>query len=275
MRHALARSVWTGRVEPVRSSTRLALAERDLCDCDGTVTPLGRVAAISLLRLHEQCEVLGLPLDTHVVPWDGRPEHTAVGLLGPTQFAFADEGQMLHALIHALVLPRLNQVAVDAWRDADRARSYLYGSYAAYTFLLDFEPTLPRGMLADVERWDLDSFARSWALLHQWNRWGSHPARTVSIEDALSVLNGVGLSRLLKVTQTVLGEPFAYFRGWPDLMAISTDERLRFVEVKTTDTLHFGQIVTISDMRAAAGLDISVIRLCRPPHDRVVRITSQ
>lgn len=268
MKGVLTGSVHARCIAPGGVSTRQALARRDLCDLYGTLTPFGYITAVSLIPLAEQCRALGLALEERQHAWRGCPESAAVALLSPKpRWAFADEGRMLHGLIHALVLPRLYSVASAAWNEAagyDRARSWLYGHYAAYRELLDIEPGLVDAMLGDIHCCNRVQFMQSWRMLGDWNSSpSSHPAASVRPEDALAILDGVGESRLSAIASRVFSEPYAYFTGWPDIMLLDAAGNLRFVEVKTTDTLHFGQIITITDMREAAGLDISVTRLVR------------
>lgn len=174
---------------------------------------------------------------------------------------------MLHGLIHALVLPRLYSVASAAWNDSagyDRARSWLYGHYAAYKELLAIDAGLVDGMLQDIHRWDRAAFVASWQTLGAWNNHlSSHPAAKVGSEVALAVLDAVGAPTLSAVAARVFSDPYAYYCGWPDLMVLDCTGNLRFVEVKTTDSLRYAQIITILDMRDAADLDISVMQLKR------------
>jgi hypothetical protein len=269
MQTILTKSIECGRIEIGTAQTLKALITRGFCDSDGEINPFGRVTAISLLPLAEQCRVLRIPLVVHLHAWHGRPEQAALSLLpDKPRWAFLDEGRMLHALIHALVLPRLYSLASGAWNGNagyDRARSWLYRHYAAYHEMLEIDPQLTQGMLQDIHRWDRTAFATSWQTLATWNLLlGSHPAVDVGSDEALAVLDCVGEPTLSAIAARVFSEPFAYYHGWPDLMLLDSTEKLRFVEVKTTDRLHFGQIVTMNDMRETAGLNISVMRLQRP-----------
>jgi hypothetical protein len=265
MKTVLSASVDSGRIRTATVGTLRALAGRGLCDSDGEVNPFGRVTAVSLLPLSRQCIVLGLPLEEHQYSWNGEPEQAALALLSSNiQWGFADEGRMLHALIHALVLPRLYSTACAAWNDLERVRAWLYRYYAGYSQLLRFDPGLADGMLQDIDRWDKKSFVKSWQTLGAWNAtFRLHPAANVEVEEALAVLDAVGRSTLSAIAARVFTDPYAYYRGWPDLMVLDSTGNLRFVEVKTTDRLYYGQIITMSDMRLTAGLDITVMRLKR------------
>lgn len=257
------------RGEPSNNSRSIAaLTRRNLCSTDGSLTPLGRARGIGLLPLVEQCRLLNLELEVLTCAWSGRPEDEAASRLAPgAAWAFADEGRMVHALLHAIVLPTLRRVALDAWSDEARARSYLYNHYAGYQFFLEDEPNLPAMMRQAVLAFDADDFRESWRTLSRWNRgmFTEHPASSTSPEVALQVVRAIGLPTLAAVLRAEMEVPYAFFRGWPDLtLPTRNGTGVRFVEVKTTDRLHFSQIVTIPELRAAAGLDVSVVQLRRP-----------
>lgn len=59
-----------------------------------------------------------------------------------------------------------------------------------------------------------------------------------------------------------LSEEFKHRNGWPDLTLIRGGE-IKFVEVKTSDKLHYSQIVTIPNLLKVASADISVVQLRR------------
>lgn len=248
--------------------TLKALIDRDLCDGAGRLNPYGEVIAVSTLALPAQCRVLNLPLATVECDWQGRPEPAALQLLTDAGgWGYADEGRVLHALIHGLVLPRLYSTALDSpqW-GADRARSWFYMGYGGYNDLLDVDPNLAAKMLSDIAYWDRAAFLQTWQALMEWNMGNEvvpHPASRIGQDTALMVLDTVGRDRLYAIAKKVFEEPFSYWSGWPDLMLLDSEGSLRFVEVKTTDTLHYSQIITMPAMRDAAGLDMSVLRLKR------------
>jgi hypothetical protein len=268
MKAALIASVRAGRSVPITGGTLGALVKRGLCDSSGEINPFGRITAICHLTLPEQCRALRISLEVHQHEWQGRPEQSVLSLLpDKPQWAFVDEGKMLHALIHAIVLPRLYLMASKAWNETagyDRARSWLYGFYAGYRDLLEIDPRLTERMLEDIDEWDRAAFVASWRMLAEWNHeFGFHPAAHITSDLALAVLDGVGEPRLSAIAAKVFSEPFAYYHGWPDVMLLDSDGKLSFIEVKTTDKLHYGQIITMVDMREAANLNIRVMRLHR------------
>lgn len=270
MEGVLRASAESGSVADASVETITALCAKGLCDGEGALNAYGTVVAISLVPLQRQCCILGFRLDERRHAWDGRPEPAGLLLsLEVGAWGYADEGRVLHALIHALVFPRLYSTMSEAWNKSggsDRARSWLYGSYAGYNDVLDFAPDLAAQMLADIHAWDRPAFVESWRTLGEWNadnHWKWHPATTVRPDQALAILEAVGVRRLAAVAAQVFTDPYAYYHGWPDLMVLTPDGRLDFIEVKTTDRLHYGQIITMADMRNAAHLEMSVLCLKR------------
>lgn len=250
-------------------ATRAALVSRGLCDELQRLTGLGRVTAIGLMPLATQCRILGLPLCEMQHQWEGVPEAAAARMLAdePAR-VFADEGRIVHALIHALVLPRLFELASNAWKDtggAERARSYLYLYYTAYLHLLRFEPRLTELMLEDIQNQTVSQFQRSWATLADWNRTlCSHPAARTSIDLATDMLAAVGRPTLYEIATRAFETRFLFGCGWPDLTLLTDTRRVRLVEVKVTDRLHASQIVLFPILRDSIGLDVSVLKLVRP-----------
>lgn len=265
MRQALMSAAESGVVTASRAGTLRSLIDREICDPTGALTAEAQVFAVQLLPLREQCRLLEIPLSEARGAWSGRPEPAALSrLLAGGGWGFADEGRMLHALIHALVLPRIFTTA-DGHPDWDYGRivSYFYIDYAGYPDLHYIDPDLEEKMLQDIALWDRHRFMQAWAVLKDWNndqRIWPHPASSVSAESALTVLDAVGRERVLAIARAVFGE-YVGRRGWPDLMLVDGTGCLQFVEVKTTDTLHYSQILTIPAIRDIAGLSVSVLRL--------------
>src|SRR5262245_47586035 len=209
MQKALRDSVRTTRAPSSRAVVN-GLITRELCARNGELTPFGRVTAISLLPLAEQCSILGFSLEELRLSWRDRPEPAVLEhLLDGDLWGFANEGKMVHALIHALVLPRLYAVMSAAWnREAgyDAARSWLYGGYAGYNDILDVEPDLASMMLADIRRFDKAAFVKAWRKIRRWNietPWLPHPARDVKANEAVQTLEAIGRNRLTAIATRI------------------------------------------------------------------------
>ena len=55
-------------------------------------------------------------------------------------------------------------------------------------------------------------------------------------------------------------DPYRFRSGWPDLTLVN-GEYIEFVEVKTTDKLHYSQIDTISFMKDLTPYKFKVVRI--------------
>ena len=82
----------------------------------------------------------------------------------------------------------------------------------------------------------------------------------MSIDGLLSIWNALGSEGWARVAEFFVKDTYAFRAGWPDL-AISDGSKLKLIEIKTTDTLHSNQKITISDLLLPLGLSVSVTQL--------------
>lgn len=73
-----------------------------------------------------------------------------------------------------------------------------------------------------------------------------------------ALYHALGPDRCAAIASRFLTDPYAYSKGWPDLIWVE-DGRVGLIEVKTTDRLHRSQIVTIPEMTAVAGTPVGVV----------------
>jgi hypothetical protein len=66
--------------------------------------------------------------------------------------------------------------------------------------------------------------------------------------------------KLSAIASAFLEDSYQYRAGWPDLTLIRNDA-LRFVEVKTTDTLHASQVTILRRFAEPLDLNFSVLKL--------------
>lgn len=235
---------------------------------------------LSKQSLRVQCEVLGLRLDQVRMDYTGRPELAVLErfVQSGAEIALFDEGKSIHGLLHAMLLPLLYPLGVRRWGPEKEyvasnrpqlfsgVRSYLYLGYGGFRELLSDHPDLPGKMVKTVAESNADAIRAGWSQICAWNRdntWIPHLSHTVSPQQMVRLYEIVTRDRLVRIMQQLLVAPFVFgFSGWPDLTIVN-DSHLSLVEVKTTDRLHHQQIITISDMKDAAELDISVIQVVR------------
>ena len=234
---------------------------------------------LSRKSLRVQCEVLGLPLNRVRMNYTGRPEVAMLERFvhSGAEIALFDEGKSIHGLLHAALMPLLYPLGVRRWGPEQKyvangyiqvsgVSTYLYLHYGAFTELLSDHPNLPNKMVKTVAESTTDTIHAGWSKIRSWNRDNKgfqHLSLTVSPQQMVRLYEIVTRSRLVRIMQQLLVPPFVFgFTGWPDLTIVN-DNHLSLVEVKTKDRLHHQQIITISDMKDAAELDISVVQVIR------------
>jgi hypothetical protein len=215
--------------------------------------------------------------------YTGRPEVAMLErfVQSGAEIALFDEGASIHGLLHAALLPLLYPLGVRRWGPEQKyvassyfhfsgVRSYLYLGYGAFRELLSDHPDLPHEMVKAVAESGADAIHAGWSKIRAWNRdntWIPHLSHTVSPRQMVRLYEIVTRSRLVRIMQQLLVPPFVFgFTGWPDLTIVN-DNHLSLVEVKTMDRLHHQQIITISDMKDAAELDVSVVQVIRTNAD--------
>jgi hypothetical protein len=67
---------------------------------------------------------------------------------------------------------------------------------------------------------------------------------------------------LVEIGRVFATDPYKYRAGWPDL-TLTKENKIRFIEVKTTDLLHQSQISIITDIAKPLNLPFSVLQLHR------------
>lgn len=71
-----------------------------------------------------------------------------------------------------------------------------------------------------------------------------------------------GAERWALVAEAFFVDPYGFRAGWPDLAVVDGD-RLRMIEVKTSDKLHASQVHTFSELLKPLGFRIEVLQLVR------------
>lgn len=82
----------------------------------------------------------------------------------------------------------------------------------------------------------------------------------VSVPDILRLWFALGRDRLASIARIFVSNPYDYGAGWPDL-TLTRKGDIRFVEVKTTDSLHTSQLRIVNDFAVPLGLKFSVVQV--------------
>lgn len=274
MRASLRKVLETGTTEP-SASTLKPLVARGLCSPDGTLTAVGHVLAISQVPLAQQCHILGLPLSE--VPADlsqPSPERTLMDayIRAGTPCCFT-EGGIVFVALYSLCFERLLRLGTAKWGDADYTatmmgktrtpvQSMMYSSVIVYQEFLPWIG-LEDELLGDIEGVSVGQAMNNFEVLQSWqsgNDWFPHGYVGLTPELVRLVLETLPRSSLVEIARLFFTDPHAYVKGWPDLTVVESGQ-VRFIEVKTSDRLHVSQIITIGEMKNAAGLNMAVTRL--------------
>lgn len=256
---------------PETTATITALADSELCDSQNRLTNEGRVVAISQCDLSTQCEILGLPLQIWHLPKDGEPELAALAAVRKRGCKAAYcEGGAIKLLLYCLCFERLFKLAKVYWGSSERAESYMYGSIMCYGYLLKTHPELPVQMVADITECSERGLLESFDILKGWqrpslsrgsdNNWSLRDWIGVDRDFVLSLYRALTASRCAAIAKLFLTDPYAYVKGWPDLIWVD-GTKVGLIEVKTTDKLHPSQIITIPEMRQAAAVPVEVVQI--------------
>jgi len=273
MKEALRKALKTGQLHDVGQGTIRALSKRHLCDGKSRLTKQGRILGLSFCSLPRQCAFLGFPINDLQIDYYGRSELAAMDYLRELELRTCySEGGIIILVLYSLCFDRLYRLGRKHWGGLKGARSWMYTSFTCYGELLDQHPELHKKMMEDISATDEDTMLRAFDTLKGWQ---GHPdfwmyRNWVGVDHAMArdTFRTLGKERLKKIARLFFTDPYAFQKGWPDLACID-GERLRLIEVKTSDRLHISQLITIPEMVATAQLDVEVVRLRRLQEKRV------
>jgi hypothetical protein len=264
MENTLRAAVEAGAVRYGSRRSLQALEERGLVDGD-RLTPEGWVFAITLLSLPKQCELLGIPLKVLRLPSGQKPEIAVlreIAKLG-RKVAYC-EGGAITLLLYCLCFERLYQLSTQYWGSEAAARSYMYTGIVSYSYLLEQYPNLMEDMLTDVANANEPSVLRAFAILKSWqgssDGWAFRDWIGVNRELIRQLFWALGNTRCAALARRYLADPYAYSKGWPYLVCID-GETVGLSEVKTTDRLHWSQVITTPEMCEVGDLVVEVVQV--------------
>ncbi|RHW77903.1 VRR-NUC domain-containing protein [Colwellia sp. RSH04] len=207
------------------------------------------------MTLSEQCKKLSI--DLNIVNWNnkGKPEPYALELYVNQGYRGAYcEGGAIGVVLKSLCLDALTESSIffgtnfDAREDACLKGMVVFSQLESnkLKLVLDQIQTTSKSIF-------LSSFREilSYDLINSW-----HPGLT--IEFASDVYDAVSKSEFVRIAEWVSLDS-SHRNGWPDLTVVS-ENKLSFVEVKTTDKLHASQMTTIPALKEM-GFNVSVIKL--------------
>jgi len=272
LRGALDREgLCTGKVSILK-----ALNMRSLCESNGQLTPKGHLYGLSQCSLNKQCESLGIAIETlRVGRKKGQPELLVLDHYAKSGYEGCfTEGGIVFIILYSLCFDRLYRLGVEKWggsnyrvfvrgKEVSPVQSWMYGGIMIYQYFLEAQPDLEELMLDDIQTTSKDKMLKHFEIIRSWQRsdtWWPHKYVGVTSDIVGRTYSYLGKTTLHKIAAAFFSDPYSYVKGWPDLTIIKA-KGVRFVEVKTTDTLHLSQLITIPDVLLNAGLNVSITRL--------------
>lgn len=233
-----------------------ALILRGLVNNEVLITPMGRITAIECLSLEKQCGAIAIA--HNILPWDSSstPEQYAYAWLAEQgHIGSYCEGGGFGTVIKALCLNELERNSI-FYGSCINAREdvCLKGVVGLSQIDKSRLETIFKQIGQTTRTEYLSAFAEiiSYSLIRDWC-----PGLTLEFAEAL--FDAVPKEHFVKLARWVSLD-HSHRNGWPDLTLIK-DGGLTFVEVKTTDKLHYSQLITIPAIIKEIGADISVLQL--------------
>lgn len=265
MKSALIQLYDDPEFDDVPKRTMKALFDRKLTDSKNKITEAGETIVIASMPLAKQCDTLSIKLNK--ISWikSSKPEYFALSYFEEKNYiGAACEGGAIGTAIKALCLDALTKssifygTCIDAREDA---------CLKGVVVLSGLENDNLQLVLQEIEHTSkskyLNAFSEiiSYSFIQEW-----YPGLTLEFANAL--YDALPKSTFVKIAKWISLD-FSHRNGWPDLTLIK-DNRLSFVEVKTTDKLHESQLNTIPALTKEIGLPVSIIKLEKQNQQKLI-----
>lgn len=238
--------------------TNKALIRRGLIDPEGNITPLGSIRVMERLPLNEQCRLIAIELGTSFWNSGSAPEEHCYNAFAQQGYVGTYcEGGGVGTAIKALCLDALTETSIFYGTCIDAREDACLKGVVGLSHLEEKKLQIVLRQIEDTPKVKyLAAFSEiiSYNLIREW-----HPGLSIEFADAL--YDAVPKSHFLQLAKWI-SNAHEHRNGWPDLTLVK-DGQLKFVEVKTTDKLHYSQLVTIPALVREIGADVSVLQLVR------------
>lgn len=248
-----------------QKGTLNALKRRNLVNDAGQLTNEGYVYALSLCPLQEQIEFLDIPLSHIELPKSPeRPEFDLMEIYKNKGWSgcFA-EGGAVFVLLYAIWFDTLLPYVEEEYdNDIDYVEYTMYNVYS-YNLYLDDIPDAHTKLLQAIQDISRKSVASNYdkiESLQYSDTWFPYGYYGISKSLILQLFDWLGRDRLVLIASILLEDRYLFSKGWPDLTLVRNGN-VRFVEVKTTDKLHFSQLVVMPTMMQEADLNFEIVKI--------------
>ncbi len=229
-----------------------SLRSRLLINDHNQLTRTGWILAISYAKLDRQCKFLGIHLEELEIDYSNFPEKSALKYFENNGYIGTNaEGGAILNVIKALMLEKLYEHNLFKDR-ADACCRYLE---AQFTILNSNKLELISSIKTTSKELFLNNFLE---IISTDFISGLYPE--LKMEFAEAFYEAIDLNYIISIANKFSEDPYKYRSGWPDLILIK-DNKIQFVEVKTSDKLHINQIETISAMKELVPYEFKVIKL--------------
>ncbi len=265
MRAALRNLIRQPQKAEIKNGTLNALKRRNLVNETGQLTKEGYVFALRLCPLHEQVEFLDIPLSYIELPKSSeRPEFDLMEVYRNDGWlsCFAEGGSifvLLYAIWYDTLLPYVMEKNNN---DLDYVEYDMYNVYS-YNLYLDNIPDSRSKLLQAIQGISRKQVATNYdkiESLQYSDTWFPYGYHGISKSLILQLFDLLGRHRLERIASVFLEDRYLFSKGWPDLTLVREND-VRFVEVKTTDKLHFSQLIVMPTMQQEADLDFEIVKI--------------
>lgn len=228
-----------------------------ICDNSGKITEKGHVVVISNLPLEEQCEALGIELESKSIHVDRKAETSALEYYIKQGYQGCySEGMIIGVILYCLCYKKFFPLDLFKVKEGSGCpKGYI--SFDRYSF--DHRSGL-MGLIGNAdEKIVKKNFNKILKKQYYYFRklWES---QGINEELVIRVYNALGNKEIANIAKLYFKDPFVYQKGWPDLTIVK-GKRARFIEVKTKDKLRRSQIITISDLKKSTNLEFLVLKV--------------
>ncbi|MEH6345276.1 MAG: VRR-NUC domain-containing protein [Bermanella sp.] len=204
------------------------------------------------MSLIKQCEKLSLLYEEVVLNYSDMPEKAALEFFKKQGYVgYYNEGSLILNVIKALMLDKLAELNIFNDR-GDACSRYLE---AQLTILHEHTGVL----VSSIRQTSKDKFISNFQeIINSSYIKSSYP--NLSVNLAVALFDALNTNDFINVAQKISEEPYDFRKGWPDLTIIK-DNKVRFIEIKTTDKLKKSQMKTIPAMDSILPCLFSVLKV--------------
>jgi len=259
----------TGKAKNSRTQTLNWLRKYKYIDEKNRVTDEGRDYCIGYISLARQCKELGINLQTIQLNYTGRPEDAVLRYFEQQGYIGVNvEGGFLVAVIKALTLNTLAKYNTFNSRE-DACLRYWHAQMTIFREKHQYSwapqkpewPIVREELINEMKNCDRSTFLSQFSEIAATG----DPRYDIPLDLATPLYDLIDPAVLFSLGTGFIDDVYHDY-GWPDLTLAKQGE-LRFVEVKTTDKLHSGQIDTIPLLDKLPLLHSNVVKVVKLQQD--------